>query len=91
MQMEKITVSALDAFALAGIDPSSTAASSLAHHSPQTGTQFTTMLAQYAATPLFSPWPAGDQNMRSNPALSSAALNAHPIASNRREGRHARG
>ena len=58
--------------------------------SPARDSRFAAALAQ--ATPLFSPWPYADAGARSNfsPA-NTPPLNTHATASNRREGRHARG
>lgn len=53
--------------------------------------RFSAVLAQYAPTPLFAPWPATDLNARAGAVSTNAALNTHPSTSNRREGRHARG
>lgn len=57
--------------------------------SPHGDSQFANVMAQY--TPLFSPWPAAEQSIRASTTIPGAALNSHPTASNRREGRHARG
>ena len=73
------------------IDLDTANGSPLGRRCAQTNSQFAAVLAQYAATPLFAPWPAASQIVRANPATSSAELNTHPAASNRREGRHARG
>lgn len=56
----------------------------------RSNTQFAALMAQYAACPLFAPWPATDPSIRFNPATFSANLSAHPASSNRREGRHER-
>jgi len=58
------------------------------HRQQRSETQFATLMAN--AYPLFSPWPAVDQAIRSNPPSANASLSAHPTSSNRREGRHAR-
>jgi hypothetical protein len=61
------------------------------HRPAEAGVPFAAVLAEYAATPLFAPWPIADQSLRANTAITGAALNTHPATSNRREGRHARG
>ncbi len=73
------------------IDLATATGAPIEYHRSQTGTQFAAVMAQYTATPLFAPWPVVIQDARTNPAEGNAELNTHPTASNRREGRHARG
>jgi hypothetical protein len=57
---------------------------------PAANPSTTYMATTYMATPLFSLWPAADPGGRSTFLIAGAALNTHPVSSNRREGRHAR-